>query len=63
MKAEIETISPTGRYTVTQAAAILGVHRCTIDRWCKAGEIRARATNAKRRYFKGSDIIEAYSRH
>ena len=63
MNPELPTINPAGRYTVTEAAAILGVNRKTIARWCKAGEIRAGATNAKRRYFKGIDLMRAYNTH
>lgn len=63
MKTEVPKISDTGRYTVLQTAEILGVDRHTLARWCKAGRIRASATNGRRRYFRAKDIIEAFKRN
>lgn len=63
MISELPNIRPAGRYTVTQTAELLGVDRHTIARWCKAGEIRAGASNGRRRYFKGTDIMKAYYSH
>ena len=63
MRAELPQISPAGRYNTAQAASLLGVDRHTIMRWHKAGELRASATNGKRRYFKGTDLMKAYYSH
>ena len=63
MRIELPQISPSGRYTTAQAAEILGVDRHTIMRWHKAGELRASATNGRRRYYKGVDLIRAYNTH
>lgn len=63
MRIELPQISPSGRYTTAQAAEILGVDRHTIMRWHNAGELRASASNGKRRYYKGVDLIRAYNTH
>ncbi|MBR4755323.1 MAG: helix-turn-helix domain-containing protein [Bacteroidales bacterium] len=63
MKVERPQILPAGRYNTAQAAEILGVDRHTIMRWHKAGELRASATNGRRRYFKGTDLMKAYYSH
>ena len=63
MRIELPQISPSGRYTTAQAAEILGVDRHTIMRWHKAGELKASASNGKRRYYKGVDLIRAYNTH
>lgn len=63
MRVEMPQISPAGRYSTAQAAEILGVDRHTIMRWHKAGELKASASNGKRRYYKGVDLIRAYNTH
>lgn len=63
MTSDLPQISPTGRYTTAQAAQILGVDRHTIQRWHNAGELAASATNGRRRYYKGTDLMKAYYTH
>lgn len=63
MRPENPRISPTARYTTTQAAELLGVERHTITRWHKAGQIRSLATAGRRTYFKGIELIRAYNSH
>ena len=63
MMTETPRISPTARYSTSQAAALLGVDRHTITRWHKAGHIRALATAGRRTYFKGIELIRAYNSH
>ena len=63
MITELPNIRPTGRYTVSQAAALLGVDRHTITRWHKAGQLRSLATAGKRTYFKGTSLMAAYYNH
>jgi len=63
MRVELPEIRPAGRYNTAQAAEILGVDRHTIMRWHRLGELRASATNGKRRYFKGTDLMKAYNSH
>lgn len=63
MRVEMPQISPVGRYSTAQAAEILGVDRHTIMRWHKAGELRASATNGRRRYYKGTDLMKAFYSH
>ena len=52
-----------GLYCQADAARRLGVDRHTIMRWHKAGELRASATNGRRRYYKGTDVMKAYYSH
>lgn len=63
MRCEIPDIRPAGRYTTAKAAELLGVDRHTIRRWHDRGELRAGATNGRRRYYKGSDLIRCWNTH
>ncbi len=56
------TIDLNGRYTVVQAAEILGVNRTTIWRWVKMGKLHpyVSKTNSRVR-FKGQDIMHLWN--
>lgn len=51
-------IDPNGRYSVTEAANLLGIHRCTIWRWVRQGILHpyVSKTNSRTR-FKGKDLL------
>lgn len=50
-------VSDSGRYSIEQAAAVLGIHRNTLRRHTQDGFIKCsfRRTN-KRRFYTGSEI-------
>ena len=62
MRTDIE-ISPAGRYTVTQAAAALGVDRKTITRWRESGRLRGEVGKSGRYKFKGINLISIFNKH
>ena len=60
MRTDIE-ISPAGRYTVSQAAAALGVDRKTITRWRESGRLRGEVGKSGRYKFKGINLIRIFN--
>lgn len=60
---ELPKINPAGRYNTTEAARLLGVDRHTIMRWTSQGDMKASASNERRKRYKGIDLIKAYNTH
>lgn len=54
-------IDPQKYYTVSEAARLLGVHRCTIWRWVNTFQIkfRTRVVN-NRKEFLGSELVKLF---
>lgn len=49
-------VSPNGRYSTTQAAAKLGIHRNTLTNAFKAGKIRAIDPTAQKLHYYGREL-------
>ena len=61
MTAEEPNIRTTGRYSVNQAAEVLGVHRNTIRRWTESGLLRYGIRTATgRKFFQGSELLKIW---
>lgn len=51
-------VSDTGRYSVTQTCAVLGIHRSTLSRYTEFGLIRCGFRRGNmRKFYKGSEIL------
>ena len=51
-------VSPTGRYSIGQASAVLGIHRNTLFRYTEQGFIRCGyRRNTLKKFYSGSEII------
>lgn len=61
MTGDYPDIDPRGRYTASQAASLLGVHRCTVGRWKRQGLISPRYSkvNGRPRYI-GADLLRLW---
>lgn len=57
MTNEEPKVTDRGRYTTTEAAALLGIHRNTLRNWAQSSKIKCthRKVNC-RRYFTGAEI-------
>ena len=53
-------IDPTSRFTVTQSAKILGVHRNTIRTYCNSGLINFSYRVGKRKVILGKELIKLW---
>lgn len=57
MLIELPSIAVRGRYSVTEAAKVMGVDRSTIRRWIEAGTMRCGYhRHNKRRFVTGEEI-------
>lgn len=55
-------VMPTARYGVTEAAAILGVSRSTINRHVQAGTLKFKLRKANcRKYFTGIELLRFWN--
>lgn len=63
MTSEEPKVTLNGRYSVREAGEILGVNRCTINRWIACGELMCgvRRTNG-RRFIYGRELIRFWER-
>ena len=58
MTQQLPKIDAVARYTTTQAATLLGVHRNTLHRYIVSGRLKAIIRRADNRVLvKGSDLI------
>lgn len=57
MTSEMPNVTPNGRYSVTEAAKVMEVHRNTILRWIEEGKIKfgIRRTNG-RKFIEGRTL-------
>lgn len=55
---KLEGINPTCFYNKTEASKALHIHRHTLDRWIKAGDVKI-VLRKTRTYIKGTEIIRA----
>lgn len=61
MTPERPSVTPDGRYTVTQTCAALGIHRGTLQRYTERGHIRPHYRRADgRKVYLGRDIIRLW---
>lgn len=56
MNAEAPNIAARGRYTASNAAKVLGIHRNTLLGYNKAGLIEKRESPMGRAYYLGRDL-------
>ena len=64
MVAVIPDVAPTGRYTPTEAAKLLGVDRKTIYRAMDSDELKYTASpNRQKRYIRGLHIRQYFLSH
>jgi len=57
MTSVIPDINPSGRYSIKEACAILGIHRNTLRKFTLAGRIRVSfRKGTMRKFYKGTDI-------
>ena len=64
MVSERPKVEPTGRYSIGQASALLGVHRNTLGRWTRSGLIRCGLRkNNYRKYYTGVEILRFWSQN
>lgn len=52
-------IRPAGRYTVTEACKLLGIHRNTLRKYTQSGMIRCKGT--RRKYYTGTDLLKLWN--
>lgn len=58
---ERPSVTPSGRYSVTQTCAALGIHRGTLQRYTERGAIRAHFRRVDgRKVYEGRDIIRLW---
>lgn len=68
MKSNADDIDPDGRYTVSQAARLLNVHRSTVSRFCKKdakeGGIKFSVNRRNgRKTILGKDLLKWWKGH
>lgn len=66
MTNEQPNISPTGRYSESEAARLLGCDRKTLQRARKGRtlkSIKGTGTHSRRVYYHGGDLLSFYYRH
>lgn len=61
LNSEKPIIDPNGRYSVTEAAKLLGVHRSTVWRWTHDNKLQPLCSKANNRNrYSGKDIIRLW---
>lgn len=53
-------IDPTGRYTTSQAAAVLCVHRNTLLNWVNSGKLTCLLSHTGRRVYLGRELMRLW---
>lgn len=61
MVSEKPKIEATSRYSVTQAAKLLGLHRNTIRKYCNAGILNYTFRIGKKKLIRGKELIELWN--
>lgn len=65
MITELEpNVTATGRYSITQTAAALGLHRNTLRKYTEAGFIKCGfRRESARKFYAGSEILRFWRAH
>lgn len=53
-------INPESRYSVTQSAKLLGIHRNTIRNYCNSGIIKFSYRIGKRKVIEGRELMKLW---
>ena len=49
------------RYSISETANMLDIHRNTLRKYTKMGAIKCRVSNTNRKYYYGQDIIRFWN--